>query len=271
VTLGELKSRIFTKVEENPSAPVYYSTDEVRDSINEAQRLFAFLTLCLESIRPFVLTPGVRFYSLLKEWVDWIAPLRVRLSNDVAEGSTAEYDAVMGDSAMFNEQVYTGLTASTAPRLEPSTLAEMCAENADWLTSTGIPDRYGCLGFDLLFLNRATTIPGIKLLIAYARSPVRLVEDPDVPEIPEADHEVLIDGALSLLRLKEGGQELAASLTYLGRFLEATGRRVRQVRARSLAQRYDKLPLELEHFDASRLLKLRPDLPPHRKEAPVAP
>lgn len=264
-----MRARVLLALDESASAPTYYTAKSVDWALNEAQRFFALLTLCLEATRPFVLTPGARFYKMLPEWPDWIAPLRVRLSNDLAAGLTAEYDAVGGDQAMYNEQQYAGLAASAAPKLTPSTLTEMAAADAGWLSATGYPDRYTCLGFDLVALNRAPAIAGVKLLITYARSPVAMVEDTDVPEITEGDHLALVDGAVPLMRLKDGGQELAAALPLLGRFLEAAKQRALQVRARSLAQRYDKLPLELERVDLSRLMKLRPDLPPNRKAVPL--
>jgi hypothetical protein len=77
-----------------------------------------------------------------------------------------------------------------------------------------------------------------------------------------------VDGAVSLLRMKEGGDELAGAMAGLGRYLQVAAKRAAQVRGRSLAQRYDKLPLELERYDFSRLLKIRPDLAPHRKGVP---
>ena len=266
--LEDLRQLAYLDLDEDPASPRYYTDAEVRDALNEAERFFCLLTLCLETTRPFALTPGVRFYPLPREWHDWIAPLRVRLSSDVAEGITALDDGVTADTAMPNEQAHPGLVASATPKLAPSTMSEMWGLNSDWLTATGYPERYGCLGFDLLFLDKVATLGGVKLLITYARSPRPMVLDTDAPEILEADHHALVDGAVSLLRMKEGGDELAGAMAGLGRYLQVAAKRAAQGRGRSLAQRYDKLPLELERYDFSRLLKIRPDLAPHRKGVP---
>jgi hypothetical protein len=48
-------------------------------------------------------------------------------------------------------------------------------------------------------------------------------------------------------------------------FLDGAKHYAAYVRARNLGSRYDKVPFELENFDASQLLKLRRDLVPSRR------
>ena len=129
----------------------------------------------------------------------------------------------------------------------------------------GVPVRYASAGFDNLVVYPQPATPGAALLITYARGPLPLVKPLDVPELPAADHPALWQFAVTRLRLTEGGQELKKAMQYFARFLDTARRRAAQVRARSL-NRYDKLPLELERFDLSRVIRLRPDLPPWRKE-----
>lgn len=254
MTLSALQQRLTARLDETAGSETWYTTGTMRDALNEAQRIFVLLTLCLESIRPFVLTPGSRFYHML-EWTDWLLPLRISLSQDTTEGQTATYDAVLGDQAMYNEQPYPDLVASTAPKLRPVTLGELCALDENWLAATGTPERYGLLGFDFLFLDRAPEIPGVKLLVTYARSPLAMSADSDAPEIPEADHLALIDGAEVLLRLTEGGQELADAMPALDRFLAAVKLRAEDVRRRSTARGYDKSPAELTVPQISRIIR----------------
>lgn len=263
MTLADIRSRVLTRIEVNPADAAWKTAATF--AINEGLRLFGFLSLCQEAQREFVLTPGVKFYRMLNEgWTDWIAPLRVRLSNDIADGATAEFDAVKADAAMFGEQGYSGLTVSASPKLRPATMHQMASLDSAWLNATGTPARYGCQGWDLLFLDKSPAQSGQKLLITYARNCNPLVLDEDVPELHDADHEALMDYGEFRLRCNEGGQEL--HIGKLKAFLDAAKLRAAQVRARSLAQRYDKLPFELEGFDYSRLLNPRAGLVPNRKE-----
>lgn len=265
MTLDSIRTRVLTRLELDPSDAQAQSA--ANSAINEGQRLFAFLTLCQEATREFILTPGVSFYHMLTEgWADWLVPLRVRLSNDTDAGQDAEFDNVESDTAMFNEQAYQGLTGTNKPRLRPATLYELASQDTAWLNATGTPARYGCIGWDLLFLDKRPAQSGQKLLITYARSTVMLANDGDVPEIHDADHECLIEYGTWRMRANEGGQDLQAANPLLKDYLDNAKMRADQVRARSLAQRYDRLPFQLEGYDYSRLLATRPDLPPYRKE-----
>jgi hypothetical protein len=68
----------------------------------------------------------------------------------------------------------------------------------------------------------------------------------------------LPDGAFYVLRLKEGGQELANAVKYLQRFLDAAQKYAGFVRAKSRTQLYDTQPYDLASFDRSRFeIKLK--------------
>lgn len=262
MTFGDIRTRVLTRLQVSTTDAAW--TGPAGSAINEGQRLFAFLTLCLESSRTFILTPGTKFYHMFLEgWTDWIVPLRVRFPPANTD-QTALFDAVRFDDAMFNAQA-PGLVPAPS-KLKPTSITQMAALDAGWIQTQGTPDRYGCLGWDLMFFNKATTEDAIKLWITYARSPVTLVNDADVPEIPDADHEALIDYGTARMRANEGGQELSAGLQMFKAFLDAASRRAEQVRARSLAQRYDRQPVELEKWDYSRLFNTRAGLVPVRKE-----
>jgi hypothetical protein len=242
---SEIRDRLLTRLEADPTDLLWQAAATA--AINEGQRLMAFLALPLEATREFVLTPGVSTYRMLAEgWSDWLVPLRVRVSNDTATGATAEFDAQEPGAAMFNEQAYTGLTVTAAPKLRPATIYQLTALDPAWLNATGAPTRYGVIGADLLFLDKSPVQEGTKLLITYARSPVPLVADGDVPEIPDADHQALIQYGEFRLRANEGGQELASAAGLLKSFLECAKQRADQVRARSAAQGYDVSPAELK-------------------------
>jgi hypothetical protein len=171
----------------------------------------------------------------------------------------------MGDAAMFNEEQYAARPTAADPKLRPARLDELRALDSSWIARPGTPTRYATAGFDGFYVYKQPAVPGSILLVTYARSPLPLVDVNASPEIPQADHAALWQYAVCRLRLAEGGQELQKSLRYLAGFVDAAKKRAAQVRARSLAARYDKLPLELERFDLSRVMRTRPDLIPWRK------
>ncbi len=150
-------------------------------------------------------------------------------------------------------------------KLFPASLTQMGMFDFAWLSRFGTPTRYGALKNDLFFIDRTPAAPGTSLNVTYARMPKTMLAT-DPTETPAAHAHALADFAVALLRCKEGGQEFTkAAQRHLPLFMDAVKKCAAQVRARSLAQRYDVGPPELERFDISRLLKTRADLPPWRK------
>jgi hypothetical protein len=151
------------------------------------------------------------------------------------------------------------------PKLLPASLTDLGLLDAQWLTRTGTPVRYGALKNDLLFIDRVPAGGG-NLFVTYAKTP-RTKTSGDQFEIPEAHQHSLLDLAVVLLRVKEGGQELIKAVRHhLPRFVDAVKRAAAESRARALAQRYDTGPPELDRVDLSRLLKFRSDLQPGRSQ-----
>ena len=59
MVLEELQERTLKRVGEVSDAGTYYTAEQVRVVLDEAQRIFAFLTLCLEASAPLALTANV--------------------------------------------------------------------------------------------------------------------------------------------------------------------------------------------------------------------
>lgn len=207
-----------------PGNQRHYTYDEVRIALNSVLRLFVLLTLCLETTATFALDPvGVpAFYYLLATFADWLLPLRVRIVNGA--------------------------------KLRVSTIAELAALDSAWTQSPGIPVRYSMTGFDLLGVYQQPAV-ATSLSITYARTPTLMQLDTDVPEIPDRYHNNLIDGAIPLLRTKEGAAEWQKVLPLWNRYLDAATELSEKVRARNREQGYDHEPFELKLFDRSTLLK----------------
>jgi len=231
MTVAQFQTRILGRLDD-PNGR-YFSSSEVLYRLNEGQRLFALLTLCLEKTSTIALNAATPFRHLLSSIPDYLVPLRI----SVASGS----------------------------RLTFGTLADLDAENDAWQKTAGAPTRYATLGLDLLAINKQPAGSGTSLDITHAYSPARLSAPANIPAIPEEYHLALADYAFHTLRIKEGGREFADTFASFQRFLADVEQCAAYVRQRSLAQRYDTLPFELRTFDRSRLVtparprKPRPD------------
>ena len=213
-----LSAAIHERLDESPADPRYWTAAEVLAALNEAQRLFVFLTLAVERIATLAIPAATPFSSVRTLIPDFMFPLRLSLAG---------------------------------ARLRPARLSELNALSRTWRATAGTPARYSLLGLDLMAITPQPTA-GLPAGLTYAAEAAALDSGDDVPEIPGSDHESLIDYAVYALRLKEGGQGLAESLPGLDRFLKAAAARAAIVRARSRAMQYDTLPAELKLADFSR-------------------
>lgn len=220
MTLADLKSRALKGVDEDAAAPVYYTGSEVATALSDAQEMFVLLTLCLEATGTVTVTST--WTQILTTLPYFLAPLRIRRA---------------------------------AGKLRPVTLMDLDARTRDWQAATGSPDRYAFLGFELLAVH--PTPASEALTVTYAKSPVRLAGDGDTPEIRAEYHEALVDGAIPLLRMKEGAQEMASSIHRFERFLRAIAECGAKTRARYAAAQYDRLPAEIRLADLSAIIRPR--------------
>lgn len=221
MTTATLRSEVWQRLDEPGDGSGYYTADEVVGALNRAQRLFALLSLCLETTGTLVLVAGQTWYHLRDYFDNWLAPLRV---------------------------------ANGATKIRPATVAQLASLNVSWEGIEGEVSRYAHLGMDSMAVYRHPASPGTTLTSTYAKFPAALASNSDIPEIPEEYHPYLIDAAIPFLRLKEGGQALESALPLMQRFIECAGGVARYVRARSLDLRYDTVPAETITTDLSRAL-----------------
>lgn len=201
------------------AAPTFYPTAEIIRALNEAQRLFTLLTLCLERTAPWTVGSSAPFWRMLPIFADWIAPLRI------------------GNAA--------------GAKIRPARLSELWSLNSGWPAVGGAPERYAQMGSDLLALYPQSAVT---LQVQYAGSPVVLAADGDIPEIDAEFHEVLPKYAIYRLRMVEGGEPFAASLPLFAEFMAVATEYAKYVKARNVGAGYDTLPPELSGFDMSRLI-----------------
>ena len=237
MTLEEMCARVSERLGEGQSGPGSYATSEIIAALNEADRFFVFLTLGLEVTAPWTVPVAANFFHMLTYFPDWIVPLRLA----DAEGR----------------------------RVRPARLEDLTSLDRAWLGTSGNPQRYSALGADFLVLY-PHLVAEVILTVTYCRAPVPLTTMSQEPETPGEYHTVYVDYAIYRMRQVEGGQEFQKGLKYFDSFLDAAGRYGAYVRGRNLGSRYDKVPFELELFDKSKMLNLRPDLPPRRPVAAEA-
>lgn len=221
MTNGEILDRTTARLGDAVgAAAAHYDRTEILVAVNQVYRLLCFLTLCLETTVTFTLTGGESFHKMLETYGDWILPLRVRVAG---------------------------------AKIFPNRLAEIAALDSSWSTTVGAPERYALLGFDLLCIYKQPATDTSSQIV-YARTPIALSADTDVPEIQEEYHQALIDGAIPLLRIKEGAQEWQKTLVSWTRYMQAIQKLGDYVRARNRELGYDHMPFELSRFDQSKVM-----------------
>jgi hypothetical protein len=226
VRLIDIVNRTSQRLNEGTS-PVFYPKAEIIAAANEGQRFFCLLTLGLEQTNLWALSSSSPYGHLLSVFSDMIAVLRI--------------------------------TDSSGNKIRPASLADLNSLDANWTSTLAQPTRYVVLGADLIaFYPQAT----VNVSVTYARAPVALAVDSDVPEIPAEYHQHLVNYAIYRCRIVEGGQELEKTMKYFNMFLDGAAHYARYVRARNEGTNYDKVPFELDAFDRSKVIALRPELMP---------
>jgi len=218
MTTSSLQAAVWNLLDDDGT---YYPAANVLGALNEAQRFFCLLTLCLEMTSSFPLTAGTAFYHMLPVFPDWLLPRRV--------------------------------LNSAGQRLRPGRLNVLDALYPNWTNSPGTPKRYAHLGFDLLAICQQPTENDV-MLVTYAQAPAPLENPTDVPEIRENSHFALPNYAAYALRQPEGGQEFRKFLGYFNDFLDEAQAVQMLVKAKNVDAGYERPPFELERMDRSRLV-----------------
>jgi len=222
VTLAELRTVTLQRLGQDPTVSGYFTGAMATAALNRSLRLFVLRSLCVERTDTYTLTAATTWSHVLTQLADFLLPLRLEYSG---------------------------------ARLRPARLSELDALDAGWQASAGNPERYSLAGLDLLAVYKQLAAGGT-LTVIYAAAPTRMTGDAHVPEIPAEYHDDLVAGAIPLMRLAEGGQEMEKALPGLKRLLDGAAKLAGYVRQRSLDLRYDRLPAELERYDLSRMLAI---------------
>ncbi len=124
MTLGAISALVSARLNEafGAGGPKFYPSVEIVSAVNEGQRLFALLTLCIERTAGFVVAANTTHFHALAQLSDYIATLR--LSN------------------------------AAGTKIRPATFGELWALDTQWPVATGAPVRYVAAGADLISIYR---------------------------------------------------------------------------------------------------------------------
>jgi hypothetical protein len=190
---------------------VYWSLTEGFCAVNEAQNMFALLTLCLETSGTVPLTAGRCFYGIRGYLPGYLLPLRVTVGG---------------------------------ARIQPAKLTDLDARYFAWPAVSGTPAKYCQIGMNL-FAIVPQPAGNSSAVVAYAKEPAVLWFTGDVPEIPEEYHQALAKYAAYYLLQKRGGQYLQLAVDQWGEFLADASQCADYVRRRNRARQYDNEPAEI--------------------------
>jgi hypothetical protein len=216
VNVGQIFSLLTRRLDDATSSGtpsldnVYWSLAEGYCAVNEAQRQFALLTLCIEASGVLPLTASRCFYGIRGYLPGYLLPLRVSIGG---------------------------------VKLQPACLTELDARYNSWAATPGTPGKYMQIGLNLCAIIPQPT-GASSATITFAREPSVLVATGDVPEIPEEYHPALSKYAAYYLLQKRGGQYLELAISLWNEFLADASQCADYVRRRNRARQYDHAPAE---------------------------
>lgn len=221
MTAADLTRRVLELTGEDAANPVYYTAEVARQAINEAQRIFALLTLCYETTVEMPLSKATPWVSVRPAHPTVMVPLWVG------------FDGV---------------------KLRPRTLREFDALSEEWQAFEGDPAAYCFLGATELMAVYPQPAEDGTLRIVAATVPPAIIADDDEPVIPLEHHASLVDYAVVRVRAMEGGNELLGELWRMDRFLGAVASHSNYTGVRARQRRYDVQPFEMRRFDRAAFL-----------------
>jgi len=190
---------------------VYWTLPEQYCALNEAQNMFALITLCLESTGTITLSAAKCFYGVRGYLPGFLLPLRISVGG---------------------------------AKLQPTRLVDLDARYFAWPDTPGTPAKYMQVGMNLLAIVPQPSALSSASVI-YAKEPSVLVSTGQVPEIPPEYHLALAKYASYYLLQKRGGQYLQLAVAHWKEFLVDAAHCADYVRRRNRARQYDNEPAEI--------------------------
>ena len=157
----QIKTRILNAINDNATTPVFFSTAQLNNLVDEGMEVIAENSRAIHRTAMFALRPGTTFYSLASIASDIMLPVR-----------------------LWDTTRETRLTALSMQELDKT--------RARWLQSSGTPEVWFPVSWDLFGLYPATSTSGGLVRMDYIAWPRELIDDNDEPELPLASHDALV-------------------------------------------------------------------------------
>jgi len=161
MTLDEIQRRILEAINDNPESPVFFTDDQLKGLVNEASEVLCEDTLAVHRTAIVPLRPGMRFIYTTSIAPDIMAPTRI-----------------------WNQ--------SNSRKMTCFSMEELDALQERWSTSTGIPDAWFPVSWDVFGIFPSPVAAGGVLRVEYVAWPRELMDDEDRSELPEATHDALV-------------------------------------------------------------------------------
>ena len=158
---NEIQRRILEGIGDNPDSPVFFSQTQLNNLIDEANEVLAEDINAIRRSAILPLREGIGFIYTPAIAADFMAPTRI-------------------------------WSRDSSWRLTCLSMAELDAINIQWQTTTGFPQVWFPISWDMFGIYpRPADASGV-LRIDYLAWPRSLMDDGDRSELPEASHDALV-------------------------------------------------------------------------------
>lgn len=158
---SEIRARILHGLNEDPAAPVFFSTAEINGVIDEAAEVLAEEALAVRRTTFLPLIEGTGYYALQSIAPDVMWPYRI-------------------------------WNVARTERLQAVSIAQLDARHALWDTVTGVPEVWFPVSWDLFGLWPRPVQGGGVLRVDYYAWPRALGDDADRPEFLDPEQDALV-------------------------------------------------------------------------------
>ena len=161
MTRSDLRTRILEALGESTTAPIFWSSSQMNDLIDEAQEVLAEEAAQIKRTAYVPLKNGTTYYRL----------------------------RAIDPNAMTPYRIY---TRHNERRLTVATVMELFNRHQRWISVNSDPESWFPISWDMFGIFPSPSTGGGIMEINYLSWPRPLADDDDEPEFPQADHEGLV-------------------------------------------------------------------------------